>query len=57
MTYPLRNTEFSMAHQEPSDLLQHGVVSLLDMEPVRIGLLGKTKLVAGVLQFCANGDY
>lgn len=51
MTYSLRNTEFSMAHQEPGDLLQYGVISLLDVEPVWIRLLGKTELMAGVLHF------
>lgn len=57
MTYSLRNTEFSMAHQEPSDLLQHRMVSLLDIKSVRIGLLRKAKLMAGILNFCANRDY
>lgn len=50
-TYSLRNAELSMAHQKPGNLLQHRVVSLLDVESVRVGLLWKSKFVAGSLQF------
>lgn len=50
-TYSLRNAELSVAHQKPGDLLQHRVVSLLDVKPIRVGFLRKAKFVASGLQF------
>lgn len=54
-TYTLSNTELTILHEEPGDLLQHRMVTLLQVKALRPRPSGQTKFMSWVLHLSAIG--